>query len=253
MNRERLLGLLSPLIFLALWEALVATGALDARLIPAPSTVLVALVDLARSGELWGHIAVSLARIAAGFVLGAAPAVALGVVMGLSRPARVFFTPLVAAIYPVPKIALVPLVIILLGLGEASKIAMVAISVFFMVVLSTMAGVMQVERGYFNVGRNYGADRLRLVTTVALPGAMPAIFAGLKLGLGFALLVIVGTELLAAKSGIGYLIWQSYQILAIDRMFVGLLVTAILGWLIALGTDWLERRLIPWQEHDVRA
>lgn len=202
---------------------------------------------MTRSGELPYHVAVSLRRIILGFVLGAVPAVALGIVMGLSRPVRAALMPLVAAIYPIPKIAVYPLVIFYLGIGEGSKVSIVALSIFFLVLLNTMAGVLGLDRACFNIARAYGATRWSLFTTVALPGALPQIFTGLKLGMGFALIVIVGAELLGSDAGIGHLIWRSYQIFAVDAMFVGLLVTAVLGWLATMSLDWLERRAIPWR------
>lgn len=243
----RWLGVLSPIALLLIWEALVRTGVLDARFFPPPSVILRTLAAMTRSGVLPYHIAISVRRIILGFLLGAIPAVAVGLAMGLSRPVRALLMPIVSSIYPIPKIAIYPLIIFYLGLGEASKISIVALSIFFLVLLNTMAGVIGLDRAYFNIARAYGAGRLGTFTTIAFPGALPQIFTGLKLGMGFALIVIVGAELLGSDAGIGYLIWQSYQIFAIEAMFAGLLVTAVLGWLATIGLDWLERRALPWR------
>jgi 1,4-dihydroxy-2-naphthoate octaprenyltransferase len=124
---------------------------------------------------------------------------------------------------------------------------MVAISVVFLVVLSTMSAVLEIEASYFDAARNAGASWFQQLRTVALPGALPGIFAGLRIALGFSLLVIVGTEFLAAQDGIGYLIWNSYQTFAIEKMYVGLIVTGLLGWLFNLVMDELERIAIPWR------
>jgi 1,4-dihydroxy-2-naphthoate octaprenyltransferase len=167
--------------------------------------------------------------------------------MGMSRGWRVILSPLVASLYPVPKIALVPMVVILLGIGEASKYAIVAISVFFMVVINTMAGVLNVDERYFDIARNNGARKWDLVWTVALPAALPSILTGINLGLGFALTVIVGAELLLPQGGIGALIWQSYQIYDIATIFAGLIVVALLGWGFTLLMGELERQLLPWR------
>jgi len=246
----RWLALVSPVLLLAVWEILSRTGILDARYVPPPSEVLRTLVALTRSGDLPYHIGISVRRILVGFMLGAIPAVALGLAMGLSRPVRALLMPIVAAIYPIPKIAVYPLIIFYLGIGEASKVSIVALSIFFLVLLNTMAGVIGLDRVYFNIARAYGAGPRGIFTTVAWPGALPAIFTGLKLGMGFALIVIVGAELLGSDAGIGFLIWQSYQIFAIERMFAGLLVTALLGWLATIALDWLERWALPWRpEH----
>ncbi len=243
----RTLTVLSPIGFLLVWEGLSRAGILDARFVPPPSTVLHTLATMVRTGELPYHVAVSSRRIVLGFLLGAIPAVGAGLAMGLSRPVRALLMPLVSAIYPIPKIAIYPLIIFYLGLGEASKISIVALSIFFLVLLNTMAGVLAVDPAYFKIARAYGADVRRVVTTVAFPGALPHIFTGLKLGMGFALIVIVGAELLGSDAGIGYLIWRAYQIFAIDAMFAGLLVTAILGWVATTALDWLEQRLLPWR------
>lgn len=244
---DRLLAVLSPIGFLAIWEALSRLAVLDPRYIPSPTTILHTIAAMTRTGELPYHVLVSVRRIIAGFLLGAVPAVAVGLMMGLSRPVRAALMPLVSAIYPIPKIAVYPLLIFYLGLGEASKISIVALSICFLVLLNTMAGVLSVDPAYFKIARAYGANGRALFATVAFPGALPQIFTGLKLGMGFALIVIVGAELLGSDKGIGYLIWRSYQIFAIDVMFAGLLVTAVLGWVAILALDWLERRLLPWR------
>lgn len=244
---DRLLAVGSPIGFLAVWEVLCRLGVLDPRYIPAPTTVLHTMAAMTRTGELPYHVLVSVRRIVFGFLLGAVPAVGVGLAMGLSRPVRAALMPLVSAVYPIPKIAVYPLIIFYLGLGEASKISIVAVSIFFLVLLSTMAGVLALDPAYFKIARAYGADARAVFTTVALPGALPQIFTGLKLGMGFALIVIVGAELLGSNSGIGYLIWRSYQIFAIDAMFAGLLVTAVLGWAATAALDWLEHRVLPWR------
>jgi NitT/TauT family transport system permease protein len=243
----RALTLLSPIGFLLVWEGLTRAGVLDARFIPAPSTVLHTLAGMIRTGELPYHVAVSVRRIILGFLLGAVPAVVAGLAMGLSRPVRALLMPLVSAIYPIPKIAVYPLIIFYLGLGEASKISIVAVSIFFLVLLNTMAGVLALDPAYFKIARAYGAAGRGVFATVAFPGALPQIFTGLKLGMGFALIVIVGAELLGSDAGIGYLIWRAYQIFAVDTMFAGLLVTAVLGWAATTALDWLEHRVLPWR------
>jgi 1,4-dihydroxy-2-naphthoate octaprenyltransferase len=245
--KNRLLQFISPLALLLLWEALVLTGVLDRRFFPPPSETLIRLGELLNDGALFTATVVTLRRMVVGFVLATVPAVMLGVVMGVSRTARILFAPLISALYPVPKIALVPMVVILLGIDEASKYAIVVISVFFLVVINTMAGVLNVDARYFDIARNNGARGWDLVRTVALPAALPNILTGINLGLGFSLTVIVGTELLLPQGGLGALIWQSYQIYDIPTIFAGLIVVALLGW--GLNTLMLEveRQLIPWR------
>jgi len=246
-TREQVVSLLSPLVLLLIWEALVRTRVLDVRFFPAPSQVVGTLVSLLLSGELQQDVVVSLSRIGAGFLLGATAGIVVGLLMGVSRIIRAAVKPLVATIYPIPKIAILPLVMLIFGLGEPSKYVIVAIGVFFLVLLNTAAGVMNIEKIYLDVGRNYGARRSDLLLTIALPGALPLIFTGLRLAWGTALLLIVAAEFISAKSGIGYLIWNAWQTFAVEEMYVGLITISALGLVSFALFDLLERRLIPWR------
>lgn len=247
MTQNRWLSWLSPLLLLLLWEGAVQLGVLNRIFVPPPSEVVVALVDGLIDGSLVADVVVSSERIALGFLLGAIPATLLGIWSGLNRTVYYLVRPLATMLYPVPKIALLPLVIVVLGIGEISKIATVAISVFLMVVIHTIGGVMQVDRRYFEVGRLYGANQWTLFRTVALPASLPAIVEGWKLAMGFALTLIVGVEFVGASNGIGYRIWQSYELYAIADMFAAVCLIAALGWVLTVGLDELERLLVPWR------
>lgn len=243
-----LLTIAGPLVILLVWEILARSGTIDRRFWPEPSTLLPAAVTLWREDDLWGDIQLTLIRIFGGFLLGSIPAIAVGLAMGLSWPIRTLMMPVATVIYALPKIALLPLMIIVFGLGEASKLAIVALSIFFLVALNTMSGVLAIDQSYRDVARNFGASPLATFWTVALPGALPSIFTGLRLALGFALVIIVGTEFLSARQGgLGDLIWQSWQILAIRDMFVGLIITGLLGWVLTVALDLLERLVVPWK------
>ncbi|MBA3943829.1 MAG: 1,4-dihydroxy-2-naphthoate octaprenyltransferase [Herpetosiphonaceae bacterium] len=248
MKRTRTLSVIGPLVLLLLWEAAVRFGWINRAFLPSPSEVFHSLGELIASGQLARDVSVSLIRIGAGFVLGALPAVGLGLLMGVSPVARALIQPFAAALYPVPKIALLPLIIVVLGLGETSKIATIAISVFFLVVLNVSASVLQVDNHYFEVARSFGARPRDLFWTVALPASLPGIMNSLKLGMGFALTLIVGVEFVGANEGIGWLIWNAYEVYAIDRMLAGLVVIALLGWLLTVALDELEYLLVPWQK-----
>jgi 1,4-dihydroxy-2-naphthoate polyprenyltransferase len=250
--KNRLLNFVSPIALLILWELAVRTGLLDRRFFPAPTETAQRLVELVSSGVLVTATVITLRRMLVGFVLATVPGILLGLVMGMNRTTRIIFSPLISALYPVPKIALVPMVVILFGIGESSKYAIVIISVFFLVVLNTMAGVLNVEERYFDIARNNGARGWDLVWTVALPAALPSILSGVNLAIGFALTVIVGTELLLPQGGIGALIWQSYQIYDIPTIFAGLIVVALLGWGFNTAMIELERQMIPWRASETR-
>lgn len=246
---ERLVSLLSPVALLLVWELLVRSRILDARFFPAPSAVLKTLVTLITSGVLLSDIGVSLTRIAAGFALGAVSGSIVGLFMGVSRLIRAAIKPLVGVIYPIPKIAILPLVMLIFGLGEPSKYVIVAIGVFFLVLLNTMAGVMNIDKIYFDVGRNVGARRPDVLLTIAIPGALPLIFTGLRLAWGTALLLIVAAEFVSSRSGIGFLIWNAWQTFAVEEMYAGLLTISALGLVSFALFDVIERHLVPWK-HD---
>ena len=245
--RERLLYLISPIVLLALWQVLLMLGFGDRRFIPAPTDIAVRFWQLAANGELMVHTGVTLYRVFAGFLIGAIPAIAIGLVMAMFKPVRIFFDPLIAALFPIPKVALMPLLLLAFGFGDASKIALVATAVFFPVVVNTYAGAANIDRIYWDVAKNYGASSYVLFTRVVFFGALPMIFAGLKIALAVSFVVLVAAEFVASKSGLGYLIWNSWELLQVDYMFVGIVVIGILGLITAVMFQELERLVIPWK------
>jgi ABC-type nitrate/sulfonate/bicarbonate transport system permease component len=244
---ERLLYLISPLGLLLVWQALIELGFGDRRFIPAPSDIAVRFWQLTVSGELALHTAATLWRVFAGFVIGAVPAVAIGLLMAMFRPVRIFFDPLIAALMPIPKVALMPLLLLAFGFGDASKIALVATAVFFPVIVNTYAGAANIERIYWDVAKNYGASTYVMFTRVVFFGALPLIFAGLKIALAVSFVVLVAAEFVASKTGIGYLIWNSWELLEVDYMFVGIVVIGILGLITAVAFQEIERYVVPWK------
>ena len=244
---ERAIGGASALALLVAWEALSRYSIIDPRFFPPPSQVIVELARMSLSGELWRDIGATMQRVALGFVLGAVPGVLIGLAMGLNRWVRVALNPIVAATYPLPKTAMLPLLLLIFGIGETSKVALLTIGVFFPVLINTLTGVLQIKSIYFDVGKNFSASRSRLVTTIAIPGALPTIIAGFRLGAGLALILVYVVEMVGADGGIGYMMWNAWNLFAVERMYVGLLVIAILGFLISLLFDLAERKLVPWQ------
>jgi len=250
---ERALSVISPIFLLGLWEVSALVGFADTRFFPAPHSIFETLLKMFRpteefpNGEFLRHFGDSIGRIAIGFVLGAVPGIAIGLAMGLIGWVRAIIQPLVDGTYPIPKIAILPLFIMLLGIGEASKYAIIAVAVIYQVLIATVAGVRNIDKIHLDVGRNYRAGRTMMFLDIALPGALPVILTGLKLGMGVALLVIVSAEFVGANSGIGYLIWTSWQVFQIEKMYVGLLMSAVLGFGSAIILNHLERWLIPWK------
>ncbi|MQA97650.1 MAG: ABC transporter permease subunit [Streptosporangiales bacterium] len=246
-GRDLALTVLSPIALLLVWEALVRGGILDARFFPEPSSIIGQMWMMMDSGELWTHIGASMQRLFLGFWLGLVPGLALGIVMGLSRPLRAALGPLVSGTYPIPKSALLPLILLIFGLGEMSKIVMVAIGVFYPVVLNTMAGVMQIQPIYYDVAKNFGARRWRVFRTVALPGAMPSIMTGVELGTGLGLILIAIAEMVGAKDGLGFMIWNAWELYSVETMYVGLLVIAVIGYGLSVLISGISRLVMPWR------
>lgn len=240
------LSLLSPLLILGLWEVLSITEVLDPRFFPRPTEISVTFWDELVDGSMVSDTRATLTRVLIGFVMGAIPALVLGMALGIWRVPRLILTPIFAALYPVPKIAMFPLLLLVFGLGEMSKYVLIAIVVFFLVFFNTLTGVLHIPPIYFDVAHNSGANHLQVFRTVALPAAVPGILTGMRLAMGTAFVVLAAVEFLGARSGLGYMIWSSWQTYAIDRMYVGLIAISIVGYVCTTCLDLLERRVAPW-------
>jgi ABC-type nitrate/sulfonate/bicarbonate transport system permease component len=245
--RDRMMGVLVPLVLLAIWELAAQLGWIDVRFFPAPSNVAKAMFTSLRSGELLTNTEATLQRLVLGFVLGGLPGLAVGILMGVYRPLRLIFDPLIAATYPIPKSAILPLILLIFGLGESSKVVMVAIGAFYPIAINTTSGVREISLIYFDVGRNFNASRWDIFRTVALPGALPFIMTGAKLGAGLGLILISIAEMMGAKTGLGYMIWSAWETFDVEQMYVGLFVVSLIGYLLTVLFNELERRVVPWK------
>ena len=247
---ERALSVGSPVALLAMWEGAAWLGKIDTRFFPAPSGIFQEFLTLLQGTELLRDVGVTLSRLAIGFLIGAIPGILIGLAVGLFGPVRAIVSPLVDAIFPIPKIAILPLFLMIFGLGETSKYAIVAVAVIFLVLINTASGVRNIDRIFLDVARNYNAGRMMVFWDIALPGALPSILTGLKLGMGIALVVIISAEFVGAQSGIGYMIWSSWQTLQVEKMYVGLMVISVVGFVAAMVLTLLERVLMPWKRGD---
>jgi len=241
---------ISPLGVLLLWEICTRSGLIDARFFPAPSIIFHYLIFTSPDEGLLTDISASLYRIFWGYLTGCASGIALGVTMGLNHTVRMMIYPLVALLYPVPKIAILPLIMLIFGIGEMSKIVVVAIGSFFLVLINTLHGVDGIAKIYHDVAQVYRIKKTRFILRVIMPGALPAIFTGLKLAIGYSLVIVVAAEFSGADAGIGYLIWQSWETFSIKAMYAGIFVIGALGLAFSLILHFLERRLMPWRDND---
>lgn len=244
---QPLIFISSPLVILALWEIGARVGFIDSRFFPMPSKIIVEMISLFVEDTLAMDILVSLRRIGLGVLIGFVPGVLLGLAMGYWSWARSVFGPLVALTYPIPKIAILPLLLIVFGLGEMSNIMVVAIGVFFLGLINTYAGVRQIPATYFDVARVYRISKFSTFTRIVIPACFPDIFTGLRLGVGYGLILIVAAEMVAAGSGLGYRIWMSWETYLITELYACLAIIAIIGVLMAAILEKAEDKLIHWK------
>lgn len=244
---SRLVGLVLPVLFVVAWESASATGVLRPVFFPRPSTIARHLTVMLGDGTLAAHIGVTLARVAVAFVLAALPGVAVGLLMGMSRRTREGLDPLFALIYPIPSVLFLPLLSFLLR-AEAAVAVTAACTSFFLIAYTTMTGVQQLDRTVLEAARHFGARGARFFFGVLLPATLPPIFTGLRLGLGYALIVVVAVEMVGGDRGLGALLWLSWQILKVEDMYVALVTIAALGAVLTWLVDWLRRRLVPWAQ-----
>ena len=246
--RRGALGLVVPVLLLALWEALSRWGMAPPNLLPAPSAVLRALGDLWVSGELPGHVEITLLRVLLGFLLGTAVATVLGAVTGYSVLWRRILDPLLQALRSIPSIAWVPLFVLWLGIFEASKVTLIAMGAFFPVYLNTMAGIQQVDRKLVEVARVHGYGGAALVRRVLLPATLPAYVTGLRGGLGLAWMFVIAAEFMGASEGLGFLLIDGQQTGRPANIIASILLFALFGKLSDLALARVARPFVAWQD-----
>jgi ABC-type nitrate/sulfonate/bicarbonate transport system permease component len=232
---------------LLLWEWAARSGRCSALFFPAPSAIARTALRLYRSGQLTANAAATLRRVVVGLAAGGVPALVLGLAMGWSRRLYAIVDPLIAALHPVPKTAILPLIMILFGIGETSKVVVVAMATFFPVLINAMAGVRQIHPIYFEVAENYGASLPRTFSRVVVPGSLPAVLTGIRLGLNTALVLTIAVELVAAREGLGAMIWFAWETLRTEELYAALAVAAALGIGFNVLVQKLSTWLVPWQ------
>lgn len=243
-----LTGAVLPVLLLALWEGLARAGVLRPNLLPPPSRVLATIGELARTGELWQHLGITLWRVGVGFVLGSALATVLGALTGYSRPFFRLLDPLLQGIRNIPSLAWVPLFILWLGIQETSKVALIALGVFFPVYLNLMSGIQNVDRKLVEVGRVYGLSGPQIVRRVFMPATLPTYFVGLRSGLSLGWMFVVAAEIMGANQGLGFLLIDGQMTGRPQTILASLLLFAALGRLTDALLAALGRRLLHWQD-----
>lgn len=250
-NATTLGGVAAALATLGLWQLAATSGAVSAFLLPGPLRVAAAALDLIADGTLPAHVAISLARVLAGFTLAAALALPLAVLLCLRPGAVRPVLPLIELFRHIPPLAMIPLLILWLGIGETQKVAVIVLAAFFPVFLAAHGGISQVDRKLLEVAEVAGMGEAAQVWRILLPAALPSILVGLRLGFGYSWRALAGAELVAASSGLGWLIVNAEQLARSDIVLAGVLAIGLLGLTLdALGTR-LIVRLAPWARAEV--
>jgi ABC-type nitrate/sulfonate/bicarbonate transport system permease component len=245
-----------PVAAVVAWEILGGAGVLP-RYLSTPSAILAALWEIALTGELFVALAASLYRVSAGFALGTAAGIVVGLAAGITPAVRHFFDPLVAFLYAIPKIAFLPIFLLLLGLGHASKIAIIAFSCFFPVFIASRHAVLSINRLFVWAAQNMGTPRRTIFFRVIIPAAAPALFAGIRIALAHAFVVLFAAELIGSKAGLGTIISYGEEWVRFYLMFAGIVCFAALGFLgdrllLAIRSRALKGQMIGTEEQVMR-
>ena len=245
---HRWMGLAVFVFLITIMEIGTRSGWISALTLPKPSDVLATFRELWESGLLFKHLAPSLSRLAVGAAIGASIGIVVGVLIGLFSYARAGLVPLVAAIFPIPKIALLPLFVIWFGIDETSKYALIAFGTFTPTVVATYGAVDNVDRSLIRMGQSFGLSWFSIVRKIVLPGAMPGILSGLRISLAIAIILLVAAEMLGAEYGIGAYILEAGSLYDLERLFAGVVILSLLGVILSTVIGLIERRLLGWRE-----
>lgn len=251
LSRQLTLSVATLAVLLAVWWAVAALQLISPLFLPPPGQVLQKLITIAvpqgfMDATLWQHLAASLTRIVIALLAAVLIGVPVGIAMGLNSTVRGILDPLIELYRPVPPLAYLPLMVIWFGIGETSKILLIYLAIFAPVAMSALAGVKSAQQVRIRAARSLGASRAQVLWLVILPGALPEILTGLRIGLGVGWSTLVAAELIAATRGLGFMVQSAGEFLATDVVLAGIAVIAIIAFLLELGLRALQRRLTPW-------
>jgi ABC-type nitrate/sulfonate/bicarbonate transport system permease component len=243
---ERGLAVGVPVLLVVVWQVLATRDILTSNYFPAPTRIGSSWRDLVDSGVYQEAVLASVRRIAFGYLAGSLSALVLGLAIGSFRLLRAALEPTIAALYTVPKLSILPLLLLVFGLGETSKILLVALTCFFVVLINTIDAVSGVSNRYLDVGRACGASYWSTLWHITLPAALPQTLTGMRLASGLAVIVIVGAEFVAADTGLGFLVWNSWNLGVPEHMYVGIVSISLIGVIASTLLRGVERLLTPW-------
>jgi ABC-type nitrate/sulfonate/bicarbonate transport system permease component len=240
--------LASPLLVLLLWELASRSGLANPLFVPPPSRVFADIWDLTAGGQLFAALWASLRRVLAGFAIAVVVSIAIGIAMASFRMAEDLLDPLVELIRPVSPLALFPLALLWFGIGDASKIFLIALSCSFPIILNTYAGVRGLDVSLIRVARSLGASRWDVVRRIILPGSLPGVLTGIRIAWGIALIVIIASEMVGAVNGLGFMVLDAQQTFKVERVFAGIIIIGLIGFATDRGLRGVRKLLIPWHQ-----
>lgn len=243
----KVVSILVFVVLILFWEIGSRTGFISSLVLPAPSEALRSLSQLVETGMLWKHLGASLQRLVVGWTCGTFLGVTVGLLIGLVSVARASLSPLVSAIFPIPKIALLPLFIIWFGIGEGSKVATILFGTFFPTVIATYGGVDNVDRGLIRMGQSFGLSRLSIVRKIIIPGALPAILSGFRISASIGIILLVAAEMIGAEYGVGAYILLAGSLMATDQLIAGVSILSVMGLIIAWLISKAEHHFLKWR------
>jgi ABC-type nitrate/sulfonate/bicarbonate transport system permease component len=240
-------GWIALVLVIGLWQLAGSAGWINPLFLPPPSAIARAIYQLAISGALWHHLSYSIMRIGTGWILGTVAGVITGFAIGLSSLARGVGITFISALFPIPKIALLPLLILWLGIGEEPKIATIALGVFFSTAISVYSGVDNVPRNLIRMAQSFNVPFHAIVRRVIWPGALPSVLAGFRITASVALLLVVSAEMIGAEYGIGAFVLQAGNLMQTDQLLAGVVILSLFGLAVGKLINWLETRLLHWR------
>lgn len=246
-RRDLVLSIATPLVLLLAWEVAARTGVIDERLFSPPTAIFANGWEMIHSGELWEHSSVTIYRFLSGYLMGGLAGALAGMLMGMSRPLNAAFGPMFSALYALPKIAILPLLLLIFGLSDVPRILAVAFTVFFVLQINTLGGIRQLDGKTMEAATAYGAVGWKRLAFVIFPGSLPSILTGFRVAAGLGVVVVTAVEFVASNSGLGYLIWNSWQLFQAENMYVGLVAVALLGALATFAVATIEYLALPWR------
>jgi ABC-type nitrate/sulfonate/bicarbonate transport system permease component len=239
-----------PILLITMWQVAANNRWIDVRFFPGPKAIVDASRDLISSGTLFDAMWASTKRILGGYAIGVVTGVAAGLILGVSGLIRAALEPTLMTLYVVPKIAILPLLLLIFGLGDKPKIISVAITVFFFMWIQTMEAVIATNNGYKEAMRSFDANAWQMFRYVYLPSSLPQIFVAARLCAGISVLVMVSVEFVQGDDGVGYLIWNSWSLFLATRMYVGIVAVSLMGLVFSMIVKGIGRRVLPWAPND---